>query len=53
MLAPNAFLLYLTAVLTVASGDLQDSNEFKDGVWIRCRGGSGKLFNISGLLAKT
>jgi hypothetical protein len=53
VLAPNAFLLYLTAVLTEAFGDLQDSDEFKDGVWIRCRGGSGKLFNISGLLAKT
>ena len=38
VLAPNAFLLYLTAVLTEAFGDLQDSDEFNDGVWIRCRG---------------
>ena len=28
-------------------------DEFKDGIWIRCRSGSAKLFNISGLLAKT
>jgi hypothetical protein len=49
VMAPNAFLLYLAAVLTAAFEDLAKDEDAADGVWIRFRNADDKLFNVRGL----